>query len=101
MVFIHSDKPKKHTLIQIPAFSPNCMEEGCNIGAKGRAIRLFGGIASVIGGFLLLALILTGYIESSLWWPPTVGSIALGSLGIYEGRTGWCYVRGMGIWTPL
>jgi len=101
MVFIHSDKAKKHTLIQIHAFAPNSVQEGCNIGARGRAIRLFGGIASVFGGVLLSALILTGYADSSLWWIPTIGSIALGALGIYEGRTGWCYIRGMGIWTPL
>ena len=31
----------------------------------------------------------------------TIGLFAGGALGIYEGRSGWCVARAMGIWTPI
>ena len=30
-----------------------------------------------------------------------IGLFAGGALGIYEGRSGWCIARAMGIWTPI
>jgi hypothetical protein len=73
----------------------------CNIGAAGKAFRLKIGIASVLGGLLLTALMLFGILSSPIFWLPIAGSILGGAFSMWEARVGWCVVRAMGIRTSL
>ncbi len=73
----------------------------CNIDARGKAARLLGGIAGVMFGLALIALlaldVLSGLAASSV----AAGSLFGGAFAIFEARAGWCVVRAMGIRTPL
>ncbi len=73
----------------------------CNIDAKGKAIRLVCGLATVVAGVVLLILAATGVLTP--WW---VWLIALAALGggafqVFEGWSGWCVIRAMGFRTPV
>ena len=73
----------------------------CNIGAKGKAVRLKMGILALGFAVLLAALVILGLLSSPLWWYP-VGGIAFGGVfAIFEARAGWCIIRAMGFKTPL
>ena len=73
----------------------------CNIDARGKVVRLVGGIMTLCAGLVLCALVLSGVLVSSWWWL-FVGLLAgVGPLGIFEGRAGWCVIRAMGFKTPL
>ena len=73
----------------------------CNIDARGKAARLLGGIAGVMFGLALIALlaldVLSGLAASSV----AAGSLFGGAFAIFEARAGWCVVRAIGIRTPL
>ena len=73
----------------------------CNIDDRGKATRLLGGIAGVMFGLALIALlaldVLSGLATSSV----AAGSLFGGAFAIFEARAGWCVVRAMGIRTPL
>tara|TARA_B100000925_G_scaffold95151_4_gene69282 strand:- start:7108 stop:7335 length:228 start_codon:yes stop_codon:yes gene_type:complete len=73
----------------------------CNIDARGKAARLLGGIAGVMFGLALIALlaldVLSGLAASSV----AAGSLFGGAFAIFEARAGWCVVRAMGIRTLL
>ncbi|MBV19395.1 MAG: hypothetical protein CMA56_06010 [Euryarchaeota archaeon] len=73
----------------------------CNIDDRGKAARLLGGIAGVMFGLALIALlaldVLSGLAASSV----AAGSLFGGAFAIFEARAGWCVVRAMGIRTPL
>ena len=78
------------------------MARECNIGAKGKFVRLVGGSISVFAGIVALLLIVFGILpENILTNASVVGLFAGGALGIYEGRSGWCIARAMGIRTPI
>ena len=78
------------------------MARECNIGAKGKFVRLLGGSISVFAGIIALLLIVFGFLpENILTNASVVGLFAGGALGIYEGRSGWCIARAMGIKTPI
>ncbi|MFO0827885.1 MAG: hypothetical protein U0572_07010 [Phycisphaerales bacterium] len=72
----------------------------CNIDAKGKLVRLFGGIVIDAVGVTLLALWLLGILPT---WAAVVGGIATisGAFMIFEGAAGWCALRAMGMKTPL
>jgi hypothetical protein len=73
----------------------------CNIGAKGKAVRLKMGIITLVFATLLAAVVLTGFLESVLWWY-AVAIIAFGgAFTIFEARAGWCVIRAMGFKTPI
>jgi|TARA_B100001741_G_C16190933_1_gene431374 hypothetical protein len=73
----------------------------CNIGAKGKAVRLRLGLMALAGALALAAVVLTGFLEGVIWWY-AVAAIAFGGLfTIWEARAGWCIVRAMGFKTPL
>tara|TARA_A100001037_G_scaffold292769_1_gene308518 strand:- start:638 stop:865 length:228 start_codon:yes stop_codon:yes gene_type:complete len=73
----------------------------CNIGAKGKAARLRLGLMALAGALALALVILTGFIEGTIWWYG-VGAAGFGGLfSIWEARAGWCVVRAMGFKTPL
>lgn len=78
------------------------MARVCNIDAKGKFVRLVGGSISVFAGIVALLLIVFGILpENILTTASVVGLFAGGALGIYEGRSGWCIARAMGINTPI
>ncbi len=73
----------------------------CNIGAKGKAVRLKLGLKALALALVFSVLILTGLLESVYWWYVT-GAIAFtGAFAIFEARAGWCIVRAMGFKTPI
>ena len=78
------------------------MARECNIDSRGRFLRLVGGSISLLMGIIAASLLLLGLVPSN-WFTisSTIGLFAGGALGVYEGRSGWCVARAMGIWTPI
>ena len=73
----------------------------CNIDARGKAIRLFGGMFSLIAGLVIASIAHFDLVEIPYLWVASAGLLAGGTLGIFEGWSGWCVARAMGIWTPI
>jgi len=74
----------------------------CNIDAKGKAVRLIGGILTVVASIIIAGLIEFSVIPSGqISWLTVIAMMFGGLFAIYEGRTGWCVVRAMGFKTPL
>ena len=73
----------------------------CNIGEKGKAVRLKLGLQALALALVFSVLILTGVLESAYWWYVTGGIAFGGAFAIFEARAGWCIVRAMGFKTPL
>ena len=78
-----------------------CMVMECNIDARGKALRLFGGLASILGGPCIAGVAYLDIVELPYLWYASAGMLAGGSLGVFEGWSGWCVARAMGIWTPI
>ena len=78
------------------------MPRECNIDARGKFLRLVGGSVSLTMAIIAVGLLYVGFIPSN-WFTisSAIGLFAGGALGIYEGRSGWCIARAMGIWTPI
>ena len=78
------------------------MARECNIDARGKFVRLVGGLISLFVGIIAAGLLMLDVVPSN-WFTisSTIGLFAGGALGIYEGRSGWCVARAMGIWTPI
>ena len=78
------------------------MARECNIDARGKFVRLVGGSISVFAGIVALLMIVTGILPENIFTTASVvGMFAGGAHGIYEGRSGWCIARAMGIKTPI
>ena len=73
----------------------------CNIGEKGKAVRLKLGLQALALALVFSVLILTEVLESVYWWYVTGGIAFGGAFAIFEARAGWCIVRAMGFKTPL
>ena len=73
----------------------------CNIGEKGKAARLRLGLLALVGAISLAIIILTGFIEGTIWCYGVGGAAFGGLFSIWEARAGWCIVRAMGFKTPL
>lgn len=73
----------------------------CNIDARGKAMRLFGGLASIVGGFCIAGVAFLDVVDIPYLWYASAGMLVGGSLGVFEGWSGWCVARAMGIWTPI
>ena len=69
----------------------------CNIDARGKAARLIFGIVLVLVAVVLLL------IGSGETWSIIAGisCLAGGGFTIFEGASGWCAVRAMGIKTKI
>ena len=77
------------------------MARTCNIGTKGRSVRLFLG-----AGVLLVAGVVIALAVADIWphwsaWLVAALCIAGGTFCIYEAKAGWCALRAMGIHTPV
>ena len=78
------------------------MARECNIDAKGKFLRLVGGLISLTMAFISLGLLSFSILPTNwLTVSSTIGLFGGGALGIYEGWSGWCIARAMGIWTPI
>ncbi len=91
----------KTTVYKNIMYSCNMARE-CNIDAKGKFVRLVGGSMSIIMGVIAVGLLYFDVVPSN-WFTisSTFGLFAGGALGIYEGKSGWCVARAIGIRTPI
>ena len=78
------------------------MARECNIDARGKFVRLVGGSISLAVGLIGAIILILGVVPTNfITIGSVVGMLGGGALGIYEGRSGWCVARAMGIWTPI
>jgi hypothetical protein len=73
----------------------------CNIDARGKRLRLIGGLVCLLPG---LALVVAAALGLGPFWPlggPGLGLLASGAFQVFEARAGWCAVRALGIKTPF
>lgn len=70
----------------------------CNIDARGKAVRLVGGIVTLLAG-VGLAIAWAWPAGGVVAWGVTAACLAAGAFMVFEARTGWCVVRAMGIRT--
>ncbi len=73
----------------------------CNIDARGKAVRLLSGLASLAAGLVLLSLSAAGLLDGQLVAVAAGAAVLGGGFAIFEARAGWCALRAMGIKTPL
>jgi hypothetical protein len=73
----------------------------CNIDARGKAVRLLSGLASLAAGLVLLSLTAAGVLDGQLVVVAAGAAVLGGGFAIFEARAGWCALRAMGIKTPL
>ena len=73
----------------------------CNIDARGKAVRLAGGLVTVGIGLLLALLSLTDVLTLPNASYLVSACFLGGGFAIFEARAGWCALRAMGIKTPL
>ncbi len=73
----------------------------CNIDARGKAIRLISGLFVLIVGVIFAVLSGVG-VSGPLWgWVVSVCCLVGGGFMVFEGWTGWCAVRAMGVRTKF
>ncbi len=77
------------------------MQRTCNIGAKGKFLRLSLGFMSMFAGISLLTLAHLDFIVWDKIFILGIISILGGLFSIWEAREGWCVVRAIGIKTPF
>lgn len=72
----------------------------CNIDAKGRAVRMRGGIVCLVLGLVACGAAVLG---APRWPSVTIGVVlaAAGLFQVFESRKGWCALRAMGVKTPI
>jgi hypothetical protein len=73
----------------------------CNIDAAGKYVRLLLGISTIIVSIPLVLITVFGVIDQTLGLVVIFCMWAGGSFTIFEGLTGWCVVRAMGVKTSL
>ena len=73
----------------------------CNIGAKGKFIRLVSGSLGVLVGIVLSSFLFFSGAELSTVWIAPASLIGGGAFAIFEGWSGWCVARALGFWTPI
>jgi hypothetical protein len=72
----------------------------CNIGRKGRAVRLIWGLVLILFGIALIGRwVLSGGSAPS--WIVSIVCILAGFFAVFEATAGWCAVRAMGFKTPM
>ena len=73
----------------------------CNLDARGKATRLVSGSLGVLFGIILALMFHLDMISWSLIPYISAASIFGGGFAIFEGWSGWCVIRAIGIRTPL
>ena len=77
------------------------MKMECNIGSKGKFIRLVSGFLGVLVGAVAASLLYIQGTDMGAMWLIPASLIGGGSFAIFEGWSGWCVARAMGFWTPI
>ena len=77
------------------------MKMECNIGSKGKFLRLVSGSLGVLVGVVAASFFYIQGIEMGAVWLIPASMIGGGSFAIFEGWSGWCVARAMGFWTPI
>lgn len=73
----------------------------CNIDAKGKAVRMAGGVVFVLVG---IAMMIVLWASSIVGWGPWAVAVLIilgGGFAIFESRAGWCVLRAMGVNTRI
>ena len=73
----------------------------CNIDARGKAVRLTMGLASLLAAVVLGTAIAAGWLPGGLLWLAVVAAALGGAFAVFEGWAGWCAVRALGFKTPV
>ena len=89
------------TLLYVPTSLHTVMSMECNIDAAGKYVRLLLGISTIIFSTPVVIATMFGVLDQSIGLALISCMWAGGSFAIFEGWTGWCVVRSMGIKTPL
>lgn len=71
----------------------------CNINTKGKAIRLFIGFILILLAGIVGVLLALGSAHGLWLWVIALGLLAMGTFALYEGWSGWCAMRAMGLKT--
>ena len=77
------------------------MKMECNIGSKGKFLRLVSGFLGVLVGAVAASLLYIQGTDMGAMWLIPASLIGGGSFAIFEGWSGWCVARAMGFWTPI
>jgi len=73
----------------------------CNIDARGKAVRLISGFITLAVAAALLIAAALGAVDGPWLWIAGAAAGAGALFQIYEGWSGWCAVRAMGVKTPI
>tara|TARA_B100000214_G_C23624714_1_gene471190 strand:+ start:151 stop:381 length:231 start_codon:yes stop_codon:yes gene_type:complete len=73
----------------------------CNIGARGKFVRLVLGFFGLIGSIPFIFMTSYGVIDHNLGMILIAGLVGGGALGIFEGWSGWCVARALGVKTSI
>ncbi len=73
----------------------------CNIDAAGKYVRLMLGISTIIFSIPVVMLTMFGKMDQTIGFAIISCMWLGGSFAIFEGWSGWCIARSMGIKTPL
>ncbi|MBJ29027.1 MAG: hypothetical protein CMB61_03090 [Euryarchaeota archaeon] len=77
------------------------MKLQCNIGSRGKFVRLVSGSLGVLVGIVLSSFLFISGAELSTLWIAPASLIGGGAFAIFEGWSGWCVARALGFWTPI
>ena len=72
----------------------------CNIDARGKRMRLIGGLVTLSIGIVLLVAWAVP-TQSRAAWAVAAAPLAGGAFMVFEARAGWCALRAMGFKTPV
>lgn len=73
----------------------------CNINSQGKMFRLVAGLLLLLVAATMILLVVTNLLTGSAgWWLAGVTFVS-GCFLVYEGWSGWCVLRAMGIPTPI
>jgi hypothetical protein len=75
------------------------MKLQCNLDSRGKAFRLTAGALIAAGGLAAVWL----WTPAGGWvsWAVSASALVVGGFMIFEGRTGWCALRAMGMRTRI
>ena len=73
----------------------------CNIDAKGKAVRLWVGLSLILASGVCALLTAASVLPSDWAWWLVAALAAVGLMGVFEARAGWCVVRAMGMKTRV
>ena len=73
----------------------------CNIGARGKIREISSRFFGLIGSIPFIFMTSYGVIDYNLGMILIAGLVGGGALGIFEGWSGWCVARALGVKTSI